>query len=221
MSDVTETPTDTPSDTSDDIELLIENEYEDIADETPDATLADENITDEADEADEAPTQPSGDVFVGIKYNGKEMDLTKEEAVELAQKGLDYSAKTMKLSEHKELLGSLEQYGIKSIEDLNKYMAEGGNHIQEPEPSPYSEDVESIATEIMSRENAGEFREVIESLPDSVRKTLAAEAKTLVLYTTTLTQVWLKSYCLRLRRSWHLDQALGLSQHTTWLVTRF
>ncbi|MHA2024122.1 MAG: hypothetical protein ACTSWQ_10720 [Candidatus Thorarchaeota archaeon] len=192
MENVTETPTETSTETSNEIELLIDDEgiMDDATPSTPDATLADSN---EQPSEDETPTseQPSkvddltydideaSDKNFVIKVNGELVETSLQELKVLAQKGMDYRNKTMKLAEHKDLLGSLEQYGIKSIDDLNQYMQEGNSHIQEMPKSQYSDEVENVSSEIMEQENVSQFQEAIQSLPPEFVAAIGKDAKLL------------------------------------------
>lgn len=51
------------------------------------------------------------DKFV-INWNGKEIEVTKEEAIKLAQQGFDYTFKTQSISKYKKQFEAMEQAGI-------------------------------------------------------------------------------------------------------------
>lgn len=81
-----------------DAELEVEDgeqvEGEEGEDEAPDDEGSDDEASDDEDESEEEPT-------FTIKVNGKDVTLTKSEMVEMAQKGTDYSQKTMQVAEER------------------------------------------------------------------------------------------------------------------------
>ena len=192
---VTDTPTATEAPTSNEVQLLIDDEgIMDTTEATEQPT--DTNTPEAENNAPEVSESESGDEESNeskpaydldeisdksyvIKVNGEEIETSLQELKILAQKGINYSQKTMKLAEHKDLLGSLEQYGIKSIDDLNQYMQEGNSHIQEMPKSQYSDEVENVSSEIMEQENVSQFQEVIKSLPPEFVAAIGKDAKLL------------------------------------------
>ena len=194
---ITETPTETTEPTSQEVELLIDDEGLMDSDtptetSTPEESENNDSQTEQKNSQEEEP-KPDSDTkelvydsdeesdknFV-IKVNGENIETSLKELKVLAQKGLNYSQKTMALAKHNDLLNSLEQYGIDSIEALNSFMANNqGETIQEAEKSPYGEDVEQVATEILQQPNAGEFKEVISGLPDRAMDEVSGNSKML------------------------------------------
>lgn len=195
---VVDTPTNTVETTSDNqVELLIDDAG--IMDEEtpsqPDTKPSEEDSNDDTptseqdnnDESDKPTTtdeelkydldEPSDKDYV-IKVNGELIKTSLQELKVLAQKGMSYSQKTMDLAKHKDLLNSLEQYGITSIDELNNFMAQGNTEIEEVK-SQYSNDVEQVAETIMEQSNAMQFKEVLHTLPQEFIELAGKDAKIL------------------------------------------
>jgi hypothetical protein len=171
---------------SDEIELLIDDENIMGDDESNHGSPEEE---DESEEKSKKETEEDGpelkydpeenlDKKFVIKHNGKLIETDLKELKMLAQKGIDYSAKTMKLSGYKEMIDTLEQYGVKSIDELNQLiknpeLAEQGLEKVESNPA------EDIASQILAQPNAEQFREVVVGLPDTAKELLSKDANTL------------------------------------------
>jgi len=176
------------SDTSSDNEEPLSEDNQPSEDETPSSEQKDsseqKNIADEIKELVYEPDEELDKSFV-IKVNGELMETSLQELKVLAQKGMSYSAKTMALAKHKDLLGSLEQYGISSVDDLNNFInTNKGEEIKALPESKYDEGIEQVASEILERDNSSEFKEVISGLPEKAIETVSTDARVLAaLYT--------------------------------------
>ncbi|HRR42835.1 MAG TPA: hypothetical protein P5244_16505, partial [Syntrophales bacterium] len=96
--------------------------------------------------ADEKPAKEVTAERIKIKWEGEERELTKDELVELAQKGYDYTRKTQALAERERQLAPLE--GIaKTVQSdpafaayLRDYFLQKGKPKTEEQPPPKFDD---------------------------------------------------------------------------------
>jgi small-conductance mechanosensitive channel len=110
---------------------MDESDGEQAPDELPDTEEGEESEVDEADEAaDEEDEQE--EPTTTIKVDGKEITLKQSELVELAQKGTDYSQKTMAVAEDRKAViaereqvtqarAQVEQDRAETVKRLNAY----------------------------------------------------------------------------------------------------
>jgi hypothetical protein len=181
------------------IELLIDNEYEDTepaydgpTDGTPDdGTDADADAGSDGEDAAEGGGGSEGEdgesaalkydpdenldrKFV-IKHNGELIETDLKELKMLAQKGLDFTRKTMELARYRDIVTELKAMGIESPDDLRSVLA-GGSEAptgNESERAPGVPEVERVAEAILAQPDGEEFGGFVRKLPEQAREALA------------------------------------------------
>lgn len=94
----------------------VEEQAEEEVEEQPEET-APEPVEEQEQPKEEEVKQPEEaealqeEKFV-LNWNGKEIEVTKEEAIKLAQQGYDYTFKTQSISKYKKQFEAMEQAGI-------------------------------------------------------------------------------------------------------------
>lgn len=83
----------------------------------------------EREEAEEGGEDEQEEPTVRLKHDGKEFDLKQSEVVELAQKGYDYTQKTMALSEDRKKVEAAQQEVAERRQQLDHAMTEQVNHL--------------------------------------------------------------------------------------------
>ncbi len=191
-----------PADGEGEIELLIEDE---IADEINSSAegRGDEGVKDEPGGSDEAEAGEKGTEEPGelvydpdenldrrfvIKHNGQLMEADLKELKALAQKGLNFTHKTMELAKYRQLVETLESIGVTSPDDIVRLVSGQNGETPEPGttprrdtvvPDPVSVRADAIASEILSRPDGEAFAEMTRSLPDSAREYLSKDPDSL------------------------------------------
>ncbi len=189
------------------VELLIEDEYgtdtgqsEDVTDGTPgDETPEGQSGQDDTDDAGGGSDEGDGE-SVGLKYDpdenldrkfvikhdGELIETDLRELKELAQKGLDFTKKTMALSSYRRMIEELEAMGVDSPQKLREMLAgetadiPGGSDTERQNPRDgYVPEVERVAEAILSQPDGEEFGGFVRKLPDPARQALAQNPRAL------------------------------------------
>lgn len=92
-------------------EEILEQPEDDSEPETDTHTDEDEQETEDGEELEDSVDTSEEDTHT-IQYKGQDMNLTKAELVELAQKGFDYTTKTQDLSSKRRFIELAEEYDI-------------------------------------------------------------------------------------------------------------
>ena len=112
-----------------------------------------------------------------IKINGKVHKVDNvSELKDLAERGLNFTQKSQKLSEHRKTIEFLSDNGI-SQDDLDSLIHNRG---EEPVVTDDAErESNDIATEILSSDYAEAFKETVQTLPENIRSTMAKDPRLL------------------------------------------
>ena len=108
--DNTQENNDVAEDQTDDEVSPLDTDSEEAQD---DNTVSEEEPQEDSEEeeaSDEAPTEEGK--LVKLKWNGKEIEVSEEEAISLAQRGFDYTFKTQSLNKFKDKFEAMEKDGI-------------------------------------------------------------------------------------------------------------
>lgn len=101
-----------PAEEVEEVEEQAEEEVEEQPEETaPEPVEEQEQPKEEEEKQHEEAEAPQEEKFV-LNWNGKEIEVTKEEAIKLAQQGYDYTFKTQSISKYKKQFEAMEQAGI-------------------------------------------------------------------------------------------------------------
>lgn len=118
-----------------------------------------------------------------VKANGQVLEITDSKDVqELINKGLDYTAKTQELAQFRDVLSTLENYGITDSQTLQRVL-NGEQEIQQPqqqyqEPQQINQ-VNQVAEYILQSDKADEVKTMIGSLPPQAQQVLSSDANIL------------------------------------------
>jgi len=122
-----------PEETQEEAEQEVqesEDQLEEEAEEQPEDTENTETEEDGKSEEDgekeeDEHDMPPDEEMVKLKWNGKDIEVTKEEALKLAQQGYDYTFKTQSLAKYKKQFEAMEKDGITAddIQLLSKIKA--------------------------------------------------------------------------------------------------
>ena len=178
-----------------------EEVIEDTKEDTTEEVQPEEEVKEEEEPKEEAPQEE----MVTLMWNGKEVQVTKEEQLKLAQQGFDYTFKTQTLSKYKKQFEAMEEAGIKESDiELLKRIKGGDKEamaylLQETKSDPFelssienpkvtlqnepqgiviSNEVKPLIEQIShDSELLGKLQQAEEMLPDAVIRAMAQNAE--------------------------------------------
>ena len=182
-----------------------DNENEQEVNDTPEQSLEEQEEVIDNDNSMSEQEKEQAKTFLKIKARGTELDLTEDEARELASKGIDYTLKTQELSKWKRLIENTKDIpendlnAIKALRNGNKDALlklakeynidlydldtdkepELPNYLQDSN-QPNIEELQHISQRIESdRETRPKVEQVLDILPIEFKEQMVAEPKLL------------------------------------------
>jgi len=114
------------------------------------------------------------------KVDGKLLKIDDpKDVASLINKGLDYTKKTQELAQYRNTLQFLSENGLDNIDALKQALVQGVNPEAIQETPAEVNEVEQVASTILSSPDADDFKSLVSQLPDEAKGLLQSDARVL------------------------------------------